>query len=181
MVISGPSGVGKSSITRRVLELTGAEFSVSATTRSPRGGEVDGRDYLFVSRDKFRSMIDNGQLLEWAEVFGEYYGTPAGPVKDATKAGKTVILEIDVQGAIQVHEKAPQATFIMIAPPEMEDLKRRLTKRGSEDEQAAARRLRKAKNELQTARQSRIYDYWVVNDDLDKAIKEVAEIVHQEK
>ncbi len=181
VVISGPSGVGKSSILTRVLGRTGAVFSVSVTTRGPRPGEQDGREYRFVDRNEFEDMMENDELLEWAEVFGEYYGTPAAPVRSAIDAGKTVILEIDVQGAMQVHEKMPGATFIMIAPPQMSDLRRRLHKRGSEDEQAAARRLKKAEHELQTAEKSGIYDHWVVNDDLDRATREVVGLVRQEK
>ncbi len=176
-MISGPSGVGKSTISKEVLRRTGAEFSVSATTRKPRPGEVAGRDYLFVEPGEFERMIKQGELLEWAEVFGNMYGTPAGPVGLAIEAGRTVLLEIDVQGALQVYEKMPTATFILIAPPSDEELARRLAGRGTEDEQSFQRRLGKARDELATARQSGAYEHIVINDDLEAAMSQVVEIV----
>jgi len=177
VVISGPSGVGKSTISKEVLRRTGAEFSVSVTTRKPRPGEVAGRDYLFVELSEFERMIKQGELLEWAEVFGNMYGTPAGPVGLAIEAGRTVLLEIDVQGALQVYEKMPTATFILIAPPSDEELARRLAGRGTEDEQSFQRRLGKARDELATARQSGAYGHIVINDDLEAAMSQVVEIV----
>jgi len=180
IVISGPSGVGKSSIVREVLARTGAVFGVSATTRRPRPGEVDGREYHFVDRQTFEQMIARGELLEWAEVFGDYYGTPAKQVREAIDAGKTVILEIDIQGGLQVHEKYPDATFVLILPPSEAELSRRLASRGTEATRALQQRLAKAAEEIRTARDSGVYTHLVVNDDLERAIQEVVEIVTQE-
>lgn len=181
MVISGPSGVGKSTIVRRVLARTGAVYSVSATTRRPRPGEVDGRDYHFVDRPTFERMIAGGELLEWAEVFGDYYGTPAGSARQALTGGKTIILEIDVQGGRQVHEKMPEATFVFIRPPSEKELARRLGGRGTESPEAFRRRVETAKQEIRTADASRVYTHSVVNDDLDRAVDRVVEIVSQEQ
>ena len=180
MVITGPSGVGKSTIRQEVIRRTGATYSVSATTRPPRAGEADGRDYFFVDRRTFQRMIDNDELLEWAQVFGELYGTPAAPVKQAVDQGRTVILEIDVQGGLQVHRKMPDATFILVLPPGEAELARRLAGRGSEDSAAAAGRLAMARKEIETAERSGAYKYRVVNDDLEQAIRRVVDIINEE-
>ena len=180
VVITGPSGVGKSSIVREVLGRTGAEYSVSATTRAPRPNEVDGNDYRFVGRRQFERMVEEGELLEWAEVFGDCYGTPAEPVERATAEGKTMILEIDVQGGMQVRQKLPDATFILIVPPGEAELKRRLAGRGTEPIEVIARRFHKARAEIDAARHSGIYTHTVVNDDLTEAVGQVVDIVNQE-
>jgi guanylate kinase len=180
VVITGPSGVGKSTIRQELIRRTGAVYSVSATTRKPRPGEADGQDYRFVDRPTFRRMIDGGELLEWAEVFGELYGTPAGPIRQAEAAGATVILEIDVQGGLQVHRSRPDATFILILPPEEQTLARRLAGRRTEDAAAAVRRLAKANEEIRLAQASGVYNHKVVNDDLEAAIAQVLAIVKQE-
>ena len=180
MVVSGPSGVGKSTIVRQVLARTGAAYSISATTRSPRPGEVDGRDYRFVDRATFDRMVSGGELLEWAEVFGNRYGTPAGPVQEALESGRTIVMDIDVQGAMQVHERLPDATFVLIVPPGEQALRQRLANRGSENGPEVERRLAAAKSELDTARRSGIYAHCVVNDDLETAVEAVTAIVQQE-
>lgn len=182
-MISGPSGVGKSTIVRQVLRRTGVAFSVSATTRAPRPDEVDGRDYRFVDRATFDRMVRDGELLEWAEVFGHCYGTPAGPVRQAIEDGRTILLDIDVQGALQVHRQMPDATFVLIAPPgegAMIRLSERLTIRGSEDKAQVERRLAAARNELEKARRSGIYSHCVVNDNLETAIEAVTAIIQEE-
>ncbi|MFB3891480.1 MAG: guanylate kinase [Phycisphaerae bacterium] len=177
VVISGPAGVGKSTIVERVLALTGAARSVSMTTRRPRANEVDGRDYYFVDRPRFEEMVRNGELLEWADVFGNLYGTPEAPVRKAMAEGRTIILAIDVQGGVQVYRKMPDATFILILPPSMEALEQRLRKRRSEDEASLRRRLGKAKEEIAIATGSGAYRWRVVNDELEQAVREVADIV----
>ena len=180
VVITGPSGAGKSSIVRQVLSRTGSVFSVSATTRPPRPGEVDGRDYRFVDRPTFEKMVANGEFLEWAEVFGDYYGTPTAAVREALAAGKTVILEIDVQGGLQVHRKAPGATFVLVLPPGEAELKRRLAGRGTESPEMIERRLHKARDEIRAAEGSGVYTNSVVNDDLAAAVERVVAIIEQE-
>ena len=180
VVITGPSGVGKTTIVREVLRRTEANFSVSATTRAPRADEVDYRDYHFVDRATFEGMMEHGEMLEWAEVFGEYYGTPAGPVLEAIEAGRKIILEIDVQGGIQVHKKLPDAQFILIAPPSEEVLRRRLAGRGSETDETLKRRLEKANEEVAAAQASGVYTHYVINDDLQTAIREVVDLITPE-
>jgi len=180
VVITGPSGVGKTTIRQEVIRRSNATYSVSATTRRPRAGEVDGRDYYFVHRTAFQQMIDNDELLEWAKVFGRLYGTPEKPVKQAIQQGQKVILDIDVQGGLQVRRKMPEATFILVLPPSDEELARRLRGRGSEDEAETARRLAAAKKEIETAERSGVYKHEVVNDDLEQAVQQVVDIVNEE-
>jgi len=179
VVISGPSGVGKSSLARLVLRKTDAQFSVSATTRRPRPGEIDGREYVFLDRPAFEKMIEAGELLEWAEVFDELYGTPARPILEALQEGKTVVLDIDVQGGMQVREKMPDATFILIAPPGEAELARRLRRRGSETEDELAKRLALAGKEIEAAKRSKVYNHIVVNDDLTRAAEQIVKIVNE--
>ena len=172
--------MGKSTIVARVRAETDAAFSVSATTRKPRPGEQDGREYRFVDRAAFEKMIEAGELLEWAKVFGEYYGTPADAARRALDDGRTVILEIDVQGGLQVHQKAPDAVFVLITAPDDAELKRRLAGRGTESAEVVAQRFAKAKHEIDTALASGVYTNTVVNDDLDAAVARVVEIVKLE-
>ena len=180
VVVTGPSGVGKSTVVQEVLRRTGARFSVSATTRPPRAGEVDGREYRFVERDAFEALIERGELLEWAEVYGDYYGTPAGPIAEAVAADEIVILEIDVQGGLQVHAMAPDATFILIEPPSRDALAQRLGGRGSETPDALTRRLAAADEEIATARASGVYNHRVLNDELEQAVTDVMAIIQRE-
>jgi guanylate kinase len=180
LVITGPSGVGKSTLTERIVANSDAEYSVSMTTRRPRPGEVDGREYHFTDVESFERMKQAGELLEWAEIFGSYYGTPVAPVKEAVQAGRVILMDIDFQGGRQVHDKAPDGIFILIVPPDMEELRRRLCSRGTEDDNSLETRLGQAEDEIRSARESGIYDYEIVNDDLDRAVKQVLEIVQNQ-
>lgn len=175
-MISGPSGVGKGSVVRRLLERSSEELwlSVSWTTRSPRPGEREGLDYRFVDDPAFDDMIEVGGFLEWAEVFGHRYGTPLGPIEETLAAGVDAVLEIDVVGAGQVRERMPEAVLIFLRPPSREELERRLRARGTEDQEALARRLATADAELAEASR---FDHVVVNDDLDEATTRVAAII----
>jgi guanylate kinase len=175
-VIAGPSGVGKGSVVRRLLssDPEGLVLSVSATTRPPREGEEDGRDYRFLSPQEFRALVERGDLLEWAEVFGHLYGTPASFVEEQRRAGHDVLLEIDVQGAGQVRLVAPDAVLVLLAPPSLEELGRRLKGRGTERDFTIAERLSKAEWELSQAER---FDHVVVNDDLERASSQVAAII----
>lgn len=181
VVITGPSGVGKSTIVQAVRKRTGVLYSVSCTTRPPRPGEVDGQDYRFISREEFGRMIDADELLEWADVFGNFYGTPARPVREALAAGKTMLLEIDIQGGLQVAGRMPEATFVLIVPPDDAELRRRLVGRGTEDADVVHRRLAKARQEIATAVQSGAYTHTVVNDDLERAVREVMAIIQEQR
>jgi guanylate kinase len=150
---------------------------VSATTRAPRPGEADGRDYRFVDRRRFEEMVRSGDMLEWAEVFGNLYGTPAQPVREALAAGRTIVLDIDVQGALQVHGKMPDATYILVLPPSREELVRRLVGRGTEDAGARERRLGAAEKEIAAAQASGVYNHQVLNDRLEQAVREVVGLI----
>ena len=176
-MIAGPSGVGKGTVVQRVRSRMPGDLvlSVSATTRPPRPGEVEGADYFFVDDAEFDRMVGDGELLEWAEVFhGHRYGTPAGPVERLRAAGRDVLLEIDVEGARWVHERAPDAVMILLEPPSREELERRLRSRGTESDASITERLAKADWELG---QAPMFDHTVVNDDLERASAEVAAII----
>jgi guanylate kinase len=177
IVISGPSGVGKDTLIKRLLELDrNLRYSVSCTTRPPRPGEVDGLDYTFVSRERFQQLIDEGAFLEYAEYDGNLYGTLVERVERARAAGHDIVLKIEVQGAEQVRQKAPDGAFIFVAPPSTQELERRHEVRNSESLDDRASRLKIAKGEMKYAAR---YDHVVVNDELERAVAEVLAIIRE--
>lgn len=178
MILSGPSGSGKGTVVSRIVkERSDTVLSVSATTRAPRPGERDGIDYFFYSREKFLRLIDAGEFLEYAEYNGEYYGTPAAPIKEWLNKGKHVLLEIEVQGAEKVMDSGTDNVSLFLTVPSFCELERRLRKRGTETEESIKRRLEAAKNELtRTFR----YDYIVLNDELDAAAHKIHSIIDAE-
>ena len=174
-VVSGPSGVGKGTINKRLFEEFGdrVAYSVSATTREPREGEVNGREYFFISRQEFEKRVANNEFLEHAEYAGNCYGTPRDYVLSLLQRGVSVILEIDVQGAMQVKRRMPESVSVFILPPSFEELEHRLRGRGTETPEKIERRLAAAKAEMARATE---YDYQIVNDDLDAAYARLREI-----
>lgn len=179
IVISGPSGVGKGTVRKALFERKGhnLEFSVSMTTRSPRAGEVDGREYYFVTEEEFKKNIEQGNMLEYARFVNNYYGTPKDKVNEQLEAGKEVVLEIEVQGALQVKAKMPDSVFIFIAPPSWQALENRLTSRGTESPEIINERLSKARNEIMVASS---YDYIVINDEIENAVDKIIAIIRAE-
>ena len=174
-IVSGFSGAGKGTIMKELLRrYDNYALSVSATTRKPRPGEVHGKDYFFISREEFEKMIREDALIEYATYAGNYYGTPRKYVEEMMAAGKDVILEIEVQGAQKIKEKMPETERIFVTPPSAEELRRRLTDRGSETEEEIEKRLRRA---VEEASYMPLYDYILVNDDLDRAVTELHSLV----
>lgn len=180
IIISGPSGVGKSTVIQELARRLGARISISATTRPPGPQEQDRVHYYFLSRPEFEQWIRDDKLLEHAEYLGNFYGTPREPVEEALAAGQDVILGIEVQGAKKVVKKIPHAIIICLSPPSDEELMRRLRDRARDDEATIARRFANAKRELALAREAGIYRHWVVNDDLTRTIGEIVNICKQE-
>jgi guanylate kinase len=176
-VISGPSGTGKGTICARLLEDRSNEFSVSMTTRAPRPGEEHGREYYFVSREEFLDNVEKGNFLEHAEVFDNFYGTPKDMVLKRLDKGRNVILDIDVQGGLQVRSAMPEAILIFILPPSLSELRKRLEGRKTESAELVEKRLSKAVNEIRLIGE---YDYYIVNDDLDEAVDSVRSIMRAE-
>lgn len=179
LVISGPSGAGKSTIVHGLLAARDLAFSVSATTREPRPGEVDGQHYHFMDTQRFRDLVDSRAFLEWAEYGSNLYGTPLAPVLDHLDRGCDVVLEIEMQGARQVKEIHPEALFVFIAPPSIEILERRLRDRGDTSPADVERRLEIARHELVEAES--LFDHVIVNEDVDEAVAELVEILDQER
>jgi guanylate kinase len=178
VVISGPSGVGKSSFVEQLLDADlNLEYSVSATTRSRRPHETDGRDYVFLTREEFQRRIDAGEFVEWAEVHGEQYGTLKSEIDRRLAEGRNVLLDIDVQGGMAVRKVYPDGVFIFVLPPSMASLEERLRGRGTDPDERIRLRLENARREIELGK---AYDYAVVNDDLDSALHRVAAIIEAE-
>ena len=179
IVLSGPSGVGKGTVRKALFnrEDHNLVYSISMTTRSPREGEVDGREYFFVSREQFEKNIKDGKFLEYAEFVGNYYGTPIDEVKKQMSLGNEVVLEIEIDGALQVREKMKDAVFVFIAPPSINALYDRLKGRGTETDDVIKQRIEKAKRELTLAYK---YDYIVINDTVDNAADRIMAIIRAE-
>lgn len=177
-VISGPSGCGKGTILAEVLKDEKFFYSISATTRNPRPGEVDGVNYHFLTKEKFENLIETDGMLEYASYCDNYYGTPRKPVEDMLNEGRHVILEIEVQGAIKIKEKCPDAKFIFILPPSLKELRKRLNKRGTESEEVIEKRLNEATSEINQAYK---YDYTLINGDLSEAVDDLLAIIRAEE
>ncbi|MGN0643233.1 MAG: guanylate kinase [Huintestinicola sp.] len=178
IVVSAPSGCGKGTILAEVLKNDNFYYSVSATTRDPREGEVNGINYHFLSKDEFEKLIAEEGMLEHACYCGNYYGTPRKQVYEKLDEGKDVILEIEVQGAMKIKEKCPEAVFIFILPPSLKELRRRLENRGTESEDVIAKRVGEAAGEIAKAVN---YDYIIVNDDLDTAVEDFLAVIRAER
>ena len=179
IVISGASGTGKGTVCKELLARErGVAFSVSATSRAPREGEQDGREYYFRTRVEFEAMIAEGAFLEYADVYGNYYGTPLAPIEARRSAGEDILLEIDTQGALNVMERCPDGTFIFLLPPSLEELRRRITGRGTESEESLARRLAAARDEIRLGRR---YRYAVLNDTVEDAAARIQTILAAER
>ena len=179
IVFSGPSGVGKGTVRQEIFSTPDHkfEYSVSMTTRAQRPGEVDGKDYFFRSREEFEELIRNGQMLEYAEYVGNYYGTPLTYVNETLDKGIYVFLEIEVQGALQVKKKVPDAVFIFLTPPDLNELQERLVGRGTDSEEVIAQRIERAREEIALMSE---YDYAIVNDEVPLAAERVKRVIEAE-
>ena len=179
IVFSGPSGVGKGTVRQEIFSKPDHkfEYSVSMTTRAQRPGEVDGKDYFFRSREEFEELIRNGQMLEYAEYVGNYYGTPLAYVNETLDKGIDVFLEIEVQGALQVKKKVPDAVFIFLTPPDLNELEERLVGRGTDSEEVIAQRIERAREEIALMSE---YDYTIVNDEVPLAAERVKRVIEAE-
>ena len=180
LMVVAPSGVGKTSLTRRlVADHNDLHLSISATTRDPRPGEHDGRDYHFVDHGQFQTMIQDEAFLEWAEVYGNHYGSPRGPIMEALDRGESVLFDIDFQGAMKVHAQAKEdSVLVYILPPSLAEMSRRLHARSQDSEEVIHRRLARAKDEVAAWEQ---FDYVILNDDFDRAYSDLAHIYHAER
>jgi len=178
-VVSGPSGSGKSTLCREAVKRTDAQLSISATTRLRGKNEIDGKDYFFLAEKDFLQKVDEGEFLEHARVFGNYYGTPAQAVRQQLDQGRNVVLEIDVQGAAQVFASRPNAVGILVLSPDSEELKRRLTHRGRDSTDVIEKRLQKAQQEVEQAQADGHYKHTIVNDKLETAIQELVALFNE--
>lgn len=179
IVVSGASGTGKGTVCKKILdESPQIAYSISATTRAPRAGEVDGKEYYFLTRDEFQTWIADGKFLEYAEVYGNFYGTPLNKIEERLSRGEDILLEIDVQGALNVKRKCPDGIFIFLLPPSLDELKRRIEGRGTETPESLSRRLKNAVAEIKTGLE---YDYVVVNDSVDVAAAQIKTIIAAER
>lgn len=181
IVLVGPSGVGKSTISRRLTQVMDVIYVVSATTRPRRPGDEKGKTYDHIDQAEFFRRLDNDEFLEYAQVYGDYYGTPKHPTLDHLAAGRNVLMEIDVQGALQVRYQYPDALLIFLLPPDEPTLLRRLKERARESEEEIYKRFRAAKREIHMAKGSRAFDYMVINDNLDHAVEEIVKIIRHKR
>ena len=177
-IVSGPSGCGEGTVVAEIIKQDNIYYSVSATTRAPRPGEVNGVNYHFLSKDEFEKLIENDGVLEYANYCGNYYGTPKKPVEDMLAEGKNVILEIEVQGALKVMDKCPEAVSVFILPPSLKELRRRLHKRGTETEEVIEKRIGEAAGEIRKAVN---YDYVMINGELETAVSDLLSIINSQK
>jgi guanylate kinase len=179
LIVSGPAGTGKGTVCKELLERNkDIVYSTSATTRKPRKGEVDGVNYFFIEKEKFEDMVENNEFLEHAHVHTNYYGTPREFVIEQIEKGETVLLEIDVQGALQVKENYPEAIFVFLLPPTMEELKNRIVKRGTESNEDIERRYKNAFKEIEFLGK---YDYFVINNQIEDAVSDIESIIRAER
>ncbi|MDB9440505.1 guanylate kinase [Sphaerospermopsis kisseleviana CS-549] len=177
IVLTGPSGVGKGTLMQKLLQLhPELYYSVSATTRSPRPGEINGQNYYFITRSQFEKLVAQGELLEWAEFAGNYYGTPRAAVLEQIQSGKLVILEIELEGARQIRTSYPNALSIFILPPSFSELEKRIRGRGQDSQEAIARRLNRAQEEIEAAAE---FDIQIVNDDLETALNQIEAVLFE--
>jgi len=181
IVLCGPSGVGKSTISRMLSQKLNVTYIVSATTRPKKAGDEIGKTYDHIDHAEFFKRLDNDEFLEYAHVYGDYYGTPKHPALDYLFEGKDVLLEIDVQGALQIRYQYPEALLIFILPPDGPTLRKRLTDRGRDQPDDIEKRFRAARREIQMAKGSRAFDNMVINDSLDRAVSEITKIVQSER
>ncbi|WP_137669456.1 guanylate kinase [Sphaerospermopsis reniformis] len=177
IVLTGPSGVGKGTLMQKLLQLhPELYYSVSATTRSPRPGEINGQNYYFITRSQFEKLVAQGEFLEWAEFAGNYYGTPRAAVLEQIQSGKLVILEIELEGARQIRTSYPNALSIFILPPSFSELEKRIRGRGQDSQEAIARRLNRAQEEIEAAAE---FDIQIVNDDLETALNQIEAVLFE--